>query len=59
MEAGRLAVIPTPGLDELLCYEFLCKGDGEDQVLVYVNAATGMEEQIFLRLQGDGGVLVI
>ena len=59
VEAGRLAVIPTPGLDELLCYEFLCKGDGEDQVLVYVNAATGMEEQIFLRLQGDGGVLVI
>ena len=57
-ESGSLALIPTPGLNEVLCYEFQCTGENEDRVLVYINASTGMEEQIFILMQSDSGVLV-
>lgn len=55
----NLAVIPTAGLNEVLCYEFLCTGKNQDEVLVYINAQTGMEEQIFIVLRSDNGVLTI
>ena len=58
VESGSLALIPTPGLNEVLCYEFQCTGENEDRVLVYINASTGMEEQIFILMQSDSGVLV-
>jgi spore germination protein len=52
-----LALIPTPGLNEVLCYEFLCSGQDNEQVLVYINAATGFEEQILILQISDNGVL--
>jgi spore germination protein len=52
-----LAVIPTPGLNEVLCYEFLCTGKNNEKVLVYINAATGYEEQILILQISDNGVL--
>lgn len=55
----NLAVIPTASLNEVLCYEFLCTGKNQDEVLVYINAQTGMEEQIFIVLRSDNGVLTI
>lgn len=55
----NMAVIPTPGLHEVLCYEFLCEGSQQDEVLVYINADTGMEEQILILLRSDNGVLTI
>ena len=59
VEGARLAVIPTPGLDEVLCWEFSCKAGDGTRVLSYINAATGMEEQLYL-LQEDGhGVLAV
>ena len=55
----RLALIPTPGLDEVLCHEFHCRL-GDEDYLVYINAATGEEEAIFKLIdQGDGGQLVM
>lgn len=51
------ALIPTPGLHEILCYEFLCSGINNERVLVYINAATGYEEQIFILEISDNGVL--
>ena len=60
---GRLALIPTTQQTEALCYEFSCTGDpgGDsetpDQVLVYVNVQTGLEEQILILMQDDLGVL--
>lgn len=59
IEKSRLAVIPTPGLDERLCYEFLCAGADGEEVLVYINASTGMEEQIFILIHDDSGTLVV
>jgi spore germination protein len=52
-----LALIPTPGLYEVLCYEFLCSGQNNERVLVYINAATGYEEQILILQTSDSGVL--
>ena len=54
-----LAIIPTPGKNEVLCYEFLCTGAGGEEVLVYLNADTGMEEEILILLRSDDGVLTI
>ena len=54
-----LAAIPTPGLQEVLCYEFLCAGKGGEEVLVYLNAETGTEEEILILLRSDDGVLTI
>lgn len=57
VEKGDKALIPTPGLNEVLCYEFLCSGENKEQVLVYINAATGLEEQILILQHSDNGVL--
>lgn len=59
VEKTARALIPTGGTKEVLCYEFTCKGQGEDNVLVYINAQTGLEEQILILLQSDGGVLTM
>ena len=57
VEKGMLCVIPTPGLNEVLCYEFQCKAQNGDDVLVYINAETGLEEQILILLKSDNGIL--
>jgi len=41
----RLAIIPLPGWQEALCYEFRTSKDGED-FLIYINAENGTEEKI-------------
>lgn len=57
IKSTKLAIIPSPGLYELFCYEFTCQNrDGQD-VLVYVNTETGVTEQIYLVTKSDGGVL--
>jgi germination protein YpeB len=56
----KLAVIPSLGGHERLCYEFLCKSKNNgNQILVYINAETGFEEQIMLLRISDNGTLVI
>lgn len=57
VQKSSLALIPTPGLNEVLCYEFLCTGQDDDRVLVYINASTGFEEQILILQNSDNGVL--
>ncbi len=56
--SSQLAVIPTAGKYEVLTYEFRCKSDNND-ILVYINTDTGNEEQLYIVLKGDNGVLVI
>ncbi|MCL1881275.1 MAG: germination protein YpeB [Oscillospiraceae bacterium] len=55
----RLAVIPTAGQNEVLCYEFTCLSSRGNQVIVYVNALTGEEEQILLVRVSDNGTIAI
>ncbi len=57
-ESVKLAVIPSSGNNEVFCYEFTCKSDS-DTVLVYINTDTALEEQIYIVLQQDNGVLVV
>lgn len=58
VQKSRLAVIPTPGLNEVLCWEFQCQGKNGDRVLVYMNAKTGYEEEILILQSTDNGILV-
>lgn len=52
------ALIPTPGKNEVLCWEL--KGTkGEDKYIIYVNAETGGEEQIFKLIEADESVLTL
>ena len=59
VESCRLALIPSAGQQERLCYEFLCRGRQDRRVLVYLNAATGAEEDLLLLQIGQNGTLTV
>ena len=59
IESSQLAVIPTDNLDEKLCYEFRCKAKNGRNVLVYINAETGEEQQILLLVESPSGTLTV
>lgn len=59
VDRAGLAVIPTPGLDEVLCWEFHCTAADGTEVLSYINAQTGMEEQLYLVQRDEHGVLTV
>ena len=59
VQSERLAVIPTESLGEKLCYEFRCKAKNGRNVLVYINAQTGEEEQILLLVETPTGTLTV
>ena len=55
----KLAVVPTTGGNEAFCYEFRCTGANGETVLVYLDTQTGLERQLLILLQSDGGILTI
>lgn len=55
----QLALIPTPGGNEILCYEFKCQIENGQNYIVYLNADTGVEEKILLLLEDESGTLVL
>ena len=55
----RLCVIPSSGQNEVFCYEVRCTGEQGENILVYLNAETGREEQILILKIGRGGVLTV
>lgn len=57
--AHQLAVIPTDNLEEKLCYEFKCKSKNGRNVLVYINAENGDEEDILMLIESDSGTLTV
>ena len=59
VKSVRLAIIPSPGLSELHCYEFLCEGENGDKILVYVNAQNKREEQILILIESEQGTLTM
>jgi len=54
-----MAVIPSMGLNEIPCYEFLCTGEHDEKILVYVNIHTKKEEQLLVLLESEEGTLTI
>ena len=59
VKQSKLAVIPSNAREPLLCYEFLCDTDQDDEILVYVNAHTLAEEELLILLKTDGGTLTL
>ena len=53
-----MTLIPTDAGGEVRCYEFLCSGEDGQEILVYINVQTLEEEQIYILLKTDGGILV-
>ena len=55
---GRgVAVIPTDGKNEVLCYEFVTETPDGRHILVYVNANTGVEEMLQILIETEQGTL--
>ena len=59
VKSRQLALIPSDGDRELLCYEFKCTNQEGRNVLVYVNALTGEEEQILILFESENGTLTM
>lgn len=57
VKSARLALIPMDTNDERLCWELTCS-DGQD-FLIYVNAKTGVEEDIMMIQHTNNGTLVM
>lgn len=57
--SSQLALIPTEGKNEVLCWEFRCEnGDGRNY-LAYINAETGEEQQLLILLEDESGTLTV
>lgn len=52
-------LIPSDGGKELYCYEYKCQSENGRNVLVYINAETGKEEQILILLENESGTLTM
>ncbi len=59
VKSRSLAVIPSDSTEELLCYEFKCRTEDDRNVLVYINAYTGKEEQILILYESESGTLAM
>ncbi len=59
VKKANLCVIPSDGLTENLCWEFSCEASDGTQVLVYINAHTGIEEQLLILLISEHGQLTV
>lgn len=55
----RLALIPTEGENEVLCWEFKCENQDGRRYIVYINAKTGEEQQILILLEDENGTLTL
>lgn len=59
VKSHQLTLIPSDGDRELLCYEFKCTNQDGRNILVYINAVTGIEEQILILLENENGTLTV
>ncbi len=57
--SSDLAVIPTDGKNEILCHEFICQTPDGMHVIVYINAETGIEENILMLIESEDGTLTM
>lgn len=58
--SAQKALIPTHGgTGEVLTYEFKCQTTDGRHVLIYVNAETGLQQNILLLLEDESGTLAL
>ena len=55
----QLALIPTDGEYEVLCWEFVCEAENSQHYIVCINAATGAEQKILILLEDENGTLAL
>lgn len=55
----NLALIPTSGENEVLCHEYVCVDKDGMHIIVYVNVATGQEQNIYMLIEDENGYLTI
>ena len=55
--SAKKAVIPTEWETEVYVYEYRCKAEDDQEILVYIDPVTGEEKDILILLYSDGGVL--
>ncbi len=58
VEKSGIALIPTSGGSEVRCYEFLCKTQKDEEMLVFIGISSLETENIFILLKSDGGTLI-
>ncbi len=59
IHSKTLAVIPTEGKLEKLCYAFTCEHEDGQKLLYYVNANTGHTENLFILVDTGHGTLTM
>ena len=57
--SSSMALIPTSGKYEVLCYEFKCENQEGRHYILYVNAQTGQQEKILILLESENGTLTL
>lgn len=55
----KLAIVPTEGEYEVLCWEFKCENEDGYHYIVYVNAENGAEQKLFRLVEDESGTLVL
>ncbi len=53
----KKAFIPTDWETEIYVYEYRCRDEKDNEVLIYIDPVTGEEKDILILLYTDGGVL--
>ena len=59
VQRETLAIIPTDGQMEKLCYAFTCEHEDGQKLLYYVNAETGHTENLFILVDTGHGTLTM
>ena len=54
---GR-TVIHSPGMQEVQCYEFLCKTEDGQKMLIYCDTQTGLQRKLTLIRESDDGIIL-
>jgi germination protein YpeB len=54
---SQVCVIPTEWKTEQVSYEFHCKTESRQEILVYIDCNSGEENNILILLYSDNGVL--
>lgn len=55
----NLAIIPTDGKYEVFCHEFKCKSNDGRHYIIYINAETGIEENVLILVEDENGTLTL
>lgn len=57
--SSQLALVPSDGKYEKLCYEFKCTDENDRHCLIYVGAESGEQEKILILIEDESGALTI